>query len=121
MPVMFNSKVATGILAGLCVWLGLLAVTSHLRHATMERELATLQDRISASRKENDQRAAELERIRQPSWLALLARTRLNYILPGEAVVFVYKSEKPGTISPPLSTPDARSNWRKWYDWLRAR
>lgn len=122
MPAFFNSKILTASLSVLCVWLLLLAIGSRLRHGAAERELSTLQGRISASHKENDRLAVELDRIKQPSWLALLARTRLNYKLPDETVVFVYKSEKPGTISQPHEEQvDDRSNLQKWVDWIRGK
>ena len=119
MPAFLNSKITTIILAGVCVWLVFLAADAGLRRAASERELDTVRDRIQTSQRENVRLAGELERMRQPAWLALLARTRLNYKRPGETVVFVYKSEKSGMISPSQQAPDARPNWRKWWDWLR--
>ena len=60
--------------------------------------------------------------MQEPQWLALLARQRLNYKQPDETVVFVYKSEKAGTIvQPQAHSVDDRANWRKWLDWVQGR
>jgi hypothetical protein len=83
-------------------------------------ELAAYEARIDDAKRENQRLAEEVDRMKRPQWLALLARQRLNYKMPDETVVFVYKSEKAGTIvQPQTSAVDARANWQKWYDWLR--
>lgn len=117
----WRSKLATVAAAALCAWLLLLAVSATLRHAASQRNLDELQWRIDAGERENRRLAADLERMKQPAWLTLLARARLNYKRPDETVVFVYKSEKSGTIGQPQNSADPRPNWRKWWDWLLSR
>lgn len=121
MPSFFHSKVMTVLLCAACAWLLLVAAGSQVRHLRLGQQLQTVQDRIGAEQRENERLARQLERMKHSSWLALLARTRLNYKKPGESVVFVYKSEKSGTISQPQSIVDTRRNWQKWWDWVRDR
>jgi cell division protein FtsB len=119
MPSFLNSKIATVVLAAACVWLLVLAAHAGIRRIASQRELDAIRDRIEAGQRDNTRLTGELARMRRPAWLALLARTRLNYKRPGETVVFVYKSEKSGTISQPQQTQDVRSNLQKWWAWLR--
>ena len=103
------------------LWLVFLAIGAHVRHASVDSQTQALQDRIRAGEQENARLTDELDRLHRPESLTLLARTRLNYKQSGETVVFVYKSEKSGTISQPQATPDERNNVQKWRDWLRGR
>ncbi|MCC6405445.1 MAG: septum formation initiator family protein [Candidatus Yanofskybacteria bacterium] len=113
-----RSKIATGALVLLAGWFLMLAFAAGMRRHTAEGELQGLQQRIEDTQRENARLADEVERMRRPQWLALLARQRLNYRQPGETVVFVYKSEKSGTIVAPQPAPDDRLRWRIWWDWL---
>jgi cell division protein FtsB len=118
MPSFIRSRILTGFLAVVLVWLLLSAAHATLRSMAARRELAELESRITDQRRGNERLQRQVERMREPAWLALLARARLNWRAPDETVVFVYKSEKSDTISPPQTAPDARSNVRKWWDWL---
>ncbi|HUO75342.1 MAG TPA: septum formation initiator family protein [Candidatus Paceibacterota bacterium] len=115
---MTRSRVILIALIGLCVFLAFRAVNISIRSYGARQELDAVNGQLAQGQAANDRLAAELERMRQPAWLALLARSRLGYAQPGETVVFVYKSQNPGTISQPQSAPDGRSNLRKWWDWL---
>ncbi|MCC6934629.1 MAG: septum formation initiator family protein [Candidatus Yanofskybacteria bacterium] len=118
MHPLVRSKLTTVVLAGLAVWLVVAAVAAGMRRHVAEQELQGLRTRIQDAQRENQRLAGEVERMRQPQWLALLARQRLNYHQPDETVVFVYKSEKSATISPPSTTSSSRSQWRAWWNWL---
>ncbi len=115
---MFRSRVIIAVLAALCLLLGYRAVDITLRRYAAQRDLTAAQAAAGQAAAANAHLSAELERMREPAWLALLARSRLGYAEPGETVVFVYKSQNSGTISQPQSEPDGRSNLRKWWDWL---
>lgn len=126
MPAFIRSRAVTVILAVACVWLLLIAAGATLRSLGARGEMEALEGQISDRRRGNERVTRELERMKQSSWLALLARARLNWKAPDETVVFVYKSEKSDTIVPPQEAPDTRlpdrqagSNWRRWWDWLR--
>lgn len=108
-----------GILGAVFVWLILLVVGAQLRYGSGQRQLDALEDRIAGGQRENERLTQELARMQQPAWLTILARARLNYKKSDENVVFVYKSEKSGTISQPPSISDDRPNVRKWFDWVR--
>lgn len=116
-----RSKLATVVLGILAAWLLILAVASGIRRHETEADLAALEARIEDASRENARLADELERMKQPQWLALLARRRLNYKLPDETVVFVYKSEKAGTIAQPHTSQEPQASWRLWLDWFSGR
>ena len=80
-----------------------------------------MNDRVDGAQKENDRLSHELDLMRQPDWLALLARARLNYKRPDENVVFVYQAERSDTISQPSARNSDESNWNRWLDWLRGK
>ncbi len=111
-------KITTVALCGLCLWLLLLVIGSQIKYDNGRQQLQAMEDRIAGSERENERLGRELELMRQPDWLALLARARLNLKKAGETVVFVYKTEKPGTISQPQPMAGDRPNWRKWLDWV---
>lgn len=115
---MTRSRVILVALAALCVFLGIRAVRITIRHYSARAELDAAQAQVAQGQANNDRLAGDLERMRQPAWLALLARSRLGYAQPGETVVFVYKSQNSGTIAQPQAVSDGRSNLKKWWDWL---
>lgn len=120
MYLFFRSKLTAVVLTALTLWLGILVISAAIHRYGSSSDFVSLETRINDAQRENARLASELKRMQQPQWLALLARQRLNYKQPDETVVFVYKSEKAGTIIQPLaSNTDDRANWRKWYDWVR--
>lgn len=122
MHPLLSSKWTTAVLAGVALWLLVFAVAAGVRRYSSGAELVGMEARIEDSQRENERLTQELERMQQPAWLALLARQQLNYKMPDETVVFVYKSEKPGTIVQPHASEDREtSRWRLWLDWLRGR
>jgi hypothetical protein len=121
MSPFFRSRTMTVILVAACAWLLLIAAGASLRSLGARGELRALEGTIDDRARGNDRLGRELERMRQSSWLALLARARLNWKAPDETVVFVYKSEKSDTIVQPQTGSDQRPNWRKWWDWLHRR
>jgi cell division protein FtsB len=117
-----RSKTATVILGILAVWLLMLAVASGIRRHSATAEQSALWMRIEDAKRENARLADELDRMQRPQWLALLARQRLNYKQSDETVVFVYKSEKAGTIAQPHASQESpEPSWRLWMDWFRGR
>lgn len=117
-----GSKLTTVALAGISLWLLVFAVAAGVRRHGSEAELGRIEERIDDSQRENERLGRELARMQEPEWLALLARQRLNYKMPDETVVFVYKSEKPGTIVQPQQLSGTeRPRWRQWFEWLRGK
>ena len=118
----WRNHLLTGALLSVCLLLLYASVRATLRHVYVSSQLAEFQVQLEAQERANARIADELARMRQPTWLALLARERLNFKLPDEQVVFVYKSEKPGTIAQPQQVKgDTVPNWRKWIDWVRGK
>jgi cell division protein FtsB len=117
-----RSRITTVVLSLVAVWLAALAVGAGYQRYTVGAQLDDLNGRIDDASRENTRLTGELDRMKAPQWLALLARQRLNYKLPDETVVFVYKAKESGIVSPPQGTPeDHRPNWRRWYDWALGR
>lgn len=117
-----RSKLATVVLGALAVWLLMLAVASGVRKHSTTAEQNALLMRIEDAKRENARLADELERMQRPQWLALLARQRLNYKQPDETVVFVYKTEKSGTIAQPQAAQEStKPSWRLWLEWFGGR
>ncbi len=115
-----RSKLVTVLLGALTLWLVVGAAVSGLRRYSTGSELRDLQVRIEDAKRENARIADELDRMHKPQWLALLARQRLNFKQPDETVVFVYKTEKAGTIAQPrTSGGGVEPRWRQWFDWVR--
>jgi cell division protein FtsB len=114
----FRSRITIAILGSIFLWMGFLGTTSTIRRVKSQHQLAILEQQIEDHERGNERIARDLERMKEPEWLALLARQRLNWRAPEEQVVFVYKSEKSDTISQPESSTDQRSNLQKWKDWM---
>lgn len=114
----FRSRITIAVLGVIFLWVGFLGVTSTIRRVKSQRQLAILEQQIADQERGNERIARDLERMKEPEWLALLARQRLNWRAPEEQVVFVYKSEKSDKISQPESITDQRSNLEKWRDWM---
>ncbi len=110
------------MLGVLAVFLLIVAVGAWAEKHDADTELSALQQRIDDAQRENHRLADQLERMRSPQWLALLARQRLNYKQPEESVVFVYKNEKVATLAQPRVAQGAsKSNWRLWLEWLQGK
>ncbi len=121
MEPLSRSKITTAILVVVAAWLAILAITAGVRRYTSEAELKQISTRIDEAKKENARLSDELVRMKDPQWLALLARQRLNYTFPDESVVFVYKTEKSDILYQPQASDEEQSRWRVWWEWLRGR
>lgn len=119
MSNLLRSRITTLVLVVFCGWLGILALGSLHRHRAAEAEVARLNEQMENEHRDNARITRELERMKAPAWLALLARQQLNYRQPDESVAFVYKTEKVATIVPQSQIVDTRSSWQKWLDWFR--
>jgi len=119
MHPVFRSKLTTVVLGMGTLWLVGVAVLAGIRRYGAASDLVALESRIDDAQRENARLTDELDRMKRPQWLALLARQQLNYKQPDETVVFVYKSEKADTIAPPTaSTVPPIPSWRRWLEWF---
>lgn len=121
MPPTVKRRVITFLLAALGVWLSVVAVTVTLRSRWASSQLDQANSAMADQERSNDRLGQELTRMHSPDWLALMARAQLNYKLPDEQVVFVYKNEKSGILAQPATTPVPRSHAARWWDWLRGK
>lgn len=114
-----RSKVTTVLLVACMLWFLTLTVAAGIRRYAVYGELRILELRADDFRRENERLTSELVRMQKPEWLALIARQRLNYKLPDETVVLVYKSDESDTLLQSQEVVgDTRSNVQKWIDWL---
>jgi hypothetical protein len=85
-------------------------------------EAERLAERMTDLERDIDRRRVLLERMQDSSWMTYQARLRLNYKLPGEHVVVVYKKEKSDIIASAADegpTLRKRSWWSRLTDWFR--
>lgn len=108
------------LLLVLSAFLAVRGIASFARYSALRRELARVEEQIRETQRVNERLQRQLERMQEPTWLALLARQRLNYAMPDETVVFVYKSADSAIISQPQQPPPP-SSWRQWLAWLLGR
>ncbi len=113
----WRTHLLSGALLALCLLLLYACVQVTLRRLYTSSQLTDLRNQLNVQERTNARIADELSRMRSPAWLALLARDRLNFKLPDEQVVFVYKSESPGTVLP-AATPPSSPRWQQWWHWL---
>jgi cell division protein FtsB len=120
MRIFSRKTLILSILLSLCAFLAVKASASFVRYGMLRRELAQVQEQIREAQNANERLGRQLERMQEPTWLTLLARQRLNFAMPDETVVFVYKSADSAIISQPQQPPSPPS-WRQWLAWLLGR
>lgn len=80
-----------------------------------------MDDRIAELERDIGRQQERLEQTQHPDWLAYQARLRLNYKLPGEQVVVVYKKENSdiiGAVASVSTQDEPRSLWYRLLDIL---
>lgn len=121
-----KQRLASGWLTALLIlavlWLGGQAVGMWWRVRQVKQETEHLEDRVAEVERDMERRRELLEKIQEEDWLTYQARLRLNYKLPDEQVVVVYKKEKADIISAvaSASTQEGDRSWlfRLW-DFIR--
>ena len=81
--------------AALLIWAGFTAWSQMERIAERKAQLETLQDKLEASQRENEESKREIERLNDPEYLQERARKDLQYVKPGETVFDVPKADTP--------------------------
>jgi cell division protein FtsB len=117
MRILSRKTLLLVVLIVLCVFLAVKASATFVRYTALRRELAQVREQIGETQHANERLERQLERMQEPTWLTLLARQRLNYAMPDETVVFVYKSADSAIISQPQQPPPPPA-WRQWLAWL---
>lgn len=119
---LLSSRWTTVLAAVLAVWLMVQAAGMWQRVRQVRGELSRIEDRAGELEREIARQQEQVERSTDDAWLEYQARVRLNYKLPDESVVVVYKKENSGTISP-VASPSVASEmvpfWRRWWDRIR--
>jgi len=84
-----------------------------------EKEIARVESDLAGEKAENARLAEEIERLKDPAYVELIARSRYNLVKPGEHLFNVIDAPpvKPATTtaSPPAA-PDPW--WRQAWEWL---
>lgn len=84
-----------------------------------EKEIAKVEADLASAKAENARLAEEIERLKDPAYVELIARSRYNLVKPGEHLFNVIDAPpaKPATTTPPPSAePDPW--WRQAWEWL---
>ena len=87
----------------------------------VKQETERLEDRVAEVERDMERRRELLEKIQEDDWLTYQARLRLNYKLPDEQVVVVYKKEKSDIISAVEMTSSEsgrRTAWERLRAWI---
>lgn len=117
-----SSKWLTVLMVAVLVWLGRQAAVMWLgvHQARIEAERSA--DLSVVAARDIARQEELLDDISDPEWMAYQARLRLNYKMPDEKVVVVYKKEKSGTIASvasPSTAPVSIPFWRRWWERFR--
>lgn len=102
-------------------WLVSVAVGVWFRVRTVHHDVERMEDRVAELERDIARRQELLERVQHPDWLAYQARLRLNYKLPDEQVVVVYKKENPdiiGAVASVSGEAEPPSLWRRVRTWF---
>lgn len=114
-----NPRLLLLLLAVLCI----LFVAGYFeRLARLEQarqEIAAMRQQVAASRQRHANLEAELERVQDPYYLALLARDDIGLVQAGDLPVVVYEGPTP-TPSPVVESnrPPERGEQAPWRQWL---
>ena len=117
-----SSRWVSVLLVLLVVWLARQAGGMWVRVRHLSDDAARMEDRVVELERDIERREEMIGRIQDPAWLAYQARLRLNYKLPDEQVVVVYKKENADIIGAVASTSDKVES-RSWFSrlWQRIR
>lgn len=115
-----NPRLLLLLLVALCV---VFAAGYFERLARLEQarqDITTMRHQVAASRQRHANLQAELERVQDPYYLALLARDDIGLVQEGDLPVVVYEGPTP-TPSPAVesaSPPEAegQATWRQWLE-----
>ena len=115
-----NPRLLLLLLVALCV---VFAAGYFERLARLEQtrqDITTMRQQVAASRQRHANLQAELERVQDPYYLALLARDDIGLVQEGDLPVVVYEGPTP-TPSPAVesvSPPEAEGQapWRQWWE-----
>ena len=89
------SKWATPILLLTVIWMGALAWQSYRERSIIHDKVVELESKISNLEHDNEQLSGSLNYYQSDEYLEKQARMQLNYKMPGEQAVVVYKNDAP--------------------------
>ncbi len=114
-----NSKIFSGVLLGLLVWLGVSALDLRLQEKSVNNGARSIESKIETTKKENSQLEKYISYMQNPSFLEREAKLNLNYKNSDEQVVFVYRDTSAKNAS--ASSEDIlknKPNYLKWWYWM---
>lgn len=115
-----NPRLLLLLLAALCVVFVAGYFERLARLEQTRQDILTMRQQVAASRQRHANLQAELARVQDPYYLALLARDGIGLVQEGDLPVVVYEGQPAPTPSPavePTRAPDG-GNQAPWQQWL---
>lgn len=116
-----NSKVFTGLISVIVLWLTLSSVNLNLQRSMVNEEVKNVETKIKEVQNDTDYLNKFLAYFKTPAFLEKEARLKLNYKAQGEEVVFIYKDKNPKKESDSIGLEELISrmpNYKKWVLYL---
>jgi len=118
-----QSKIVVGLMAALVLWMGFAVFNIRAERKRTEEQVANVQAKLEQLKNDNNHLSRVVTYLRNPQYLARLAREKLNYKTTDEEVVYVYPEEKKATASVGELKVDALGTLEKvkkwWYSLVR--
>ena len=110
-------------MAALVLWMGFAVFNIRAERKRTEEQVANVQAKLEQLKNDNNHLSRVVTYLRNPQYLARLAREKLNYKTTDEEVVYVYPEEKKATASVGELKVDALGTLEKvkkwWYSLVR--
>lgn len=114
MPTL-NSKWLSLLLIVLVVWLVFSLPKLNTRRTELEKTISDLGQRVEDAEKSKTYLEKFMAYFKSPEFLEKEARTKLNYKLPDEEVVFVFRDTNPKSTVKTGKNIDQAPNYKKWW------
>lgn len=111
-----NSRWLPFLLIALVGWLVFSLLTLNTHRAEFEKTLSDLGQKVKDAEKDKTYLEKFMAYFKSPEFLEKEARAKLNYKLPDEGVVFVFRDTKPKpTVETGKKNIDQAPNYLKWW------
>ena len=116
---LLNSKILTVLILFLSIWILFSVISVEVNKGVAKKEEAAVENKIIGIKRDNELLERSIENFRNSSFLEKEARIRLNYKLPGEEVVFVYRDmDSQKASSAEEFSPKDLLKYKKWRHYL---
>src|SRR3989344_3613633 len=116
-----TSKVFTGLVGVLVLWLTFSSINLTSQRSVVDSGVKNIEAKIKEVQDNTDYLNKFLSYFQTPDFLEKEARLKLNYKAPGEEVVFIYKDKNIKNVSDSISFEELLTripNYKKWFLYL---